>query len=225
MNILQIVQSACLSLDLERPQSLFSSTDRTWQEMGDCVNTALRQIVDEYDWQKLIRTAVITGNGVATAFPLPDDFSRMVKDASLIGQNWIFYPAMMMDDFNQWLEMLNYPVSSWQQKWMIFGGNVNVIPVLPNAQTLTYGYISENAVNSNGSAKAEFTMDTDTFALDDELLRLAIIWNWKQAKGYDFQAELAKYQERYEKQRFRDVGSPQTLITGGWRRNYGRGFV
>ncbi len=225
MNILQIVQSACLSLDLERPSSLFSSTDRTWQEMQDCVNVALRQIVDEYDWQKLIRTAVVTGDGAATAFPLPSDYSRMVKDASLIGKNWIFYPAMQMQDFNQWLELLNFPISTWEQRWMLFGGNLNVMPILPLNQTLTYGYISENVVNSNGVETAEFTLDTDTFALDDEMLRLAIIWNWKQSKGYDFQAELAKYQERYEKQRFRDVGAPQTLITGGRSRNYGRGFV
>lgn len=226
MNILAIVQSASLSLDLERPQTVFASTDRTWQEMADTVNTASRQILDDYDWQKLIKTAVLAGTGVATSFPLPDDYSRMVKDASLVGTFWRFYPAQQVQDFNQWLMLQNYPIAEWQQAWMVYGGNMNVMPALPLNEILSYGYISTNVVV--GSDPTTFTADSDTYFLDDELLRLSIIWNWKESKGFDFSADLAKYQERMEKQRFRDVGSRQNIVTGGWRaRAYGwpGGFV
>ena len=218
MNILAIVQSAALSLDLERPTTLFSSTDRTWQEMQDNVNTAALQILDDYDWQRLIKTATITGDGVATAFPLPADYSRMVKDATLVGPNWRFYPNQQMQDFNHWLELQEYPIATWQQRWMLFGGSLNIAPVLPTGDTLAYGYISNNIVV--GADPTTFTADTDTWVLDDELLRLSIIWNWKQAKGFDFSAELAKYQERLEMQRFRDVGSRQSIVIGGRRGRY-----
>lgn len=215
MNILQIVQSASLLIDVERPQALFASTDRTSLELVNTVNTAALQILDDYDWQRLIRTATIAGDGIATAFPLPGDYSRMVKDASLVGPNWRFYPAQQMQDFNHWLELIDYPVATWQQRWMVFGGNLNIMPVLPAAMPLSYGYISTSIVD--GADPSAFTADTDNFVLDDELLRLSIIWNWKEAKGYDFSADLAKYQERLEKQRFRDVGSRQTIIGGGSR--------
>lgn len=215
MNILQIVQSASLLIDVERPQALFASTDRTSLELVNTVNTAALQILDDYDWQRLIRTATIAGDGIATAFPLPSDYSRMVKDASLVGPNWRFYPAQQMQDFNHWLELIDYPVATWQQRWMVFGGNLNIMPVLPAAMPLSYGYISTSIVD--GADPSAFTADTDNFVLDDELLRLAIIWNWKDAKGFDFSADLAKYQERLEKQRFRDVGSRQTIIGGGSR--------
>lgn len=224
MNILAIVQSAVLSLDLERPTALYSSTERTWQEMGDVVNTAALQILDDYDWQKLIKTATVTGDGALTAFPLPADYSRMVKDASLIGPNWRFYPAQQLQDFNVWLELQSYPIQQWQQQWMVFGGNLNVMPVLPNGDVLRYGYISNAIVT--GSDPARFVADTDNFVLDDELLRLGIIWNWKKSKGYDFAAELAQYQERLEKLRFRDVGSRQTIISGrGARGRWSMGQV
>lgn len=218
MNILQIVQAATLSIDVDRPQVLFTSTDRTALELIDTVNTAALQILDEYDWQRLIRTATITGDGVLTAFPLPDDYSRMVKDASLVGPNWRFYPAQQMQDFNHWLELMDYPVATWEQRWMVFGGNLNIMPIMPLNTPLSYGYISTSIVG--GPDLSTFTTDDDTFVLDDELLRLGIIWNWKKSKGYDFSAELAQYQQRMEMQRFRDVGSRQTLITGGRRGRY-----
>jgi len=218
MNILAIVQSAALNLDLERPTTVFSSTDRTWQEMQDTVNTAALQILDDYDWSKLIKTATITGDGVATAFPLPSDYSRMVKDASLIGPGWLFYPTQQLQDFNIWLEMMNYPIATWQQHWMVFGGNLNVMPILPVNTPLSYGYISQNIVV--GADPTTFTADTDTFVLDDEMLRLCIIWNWKKSKGYDFSAEIAQYQQRLEMQRFRDVGSRQNIVIGGRRGRY-----
>lgn len=220
MNILEIVQSASLSIDVERPSALFANTDRTSLELCDTVNTASRQILDDYDWQKLIKTALITGDGVEAAFSLPADYSRMVKDATLVGPNWRFYPAQQMQDFNHWLELISYPITTWQQRWMVFGGNLNIMPIIPLNDTLAYGYISTSVVV--GSDPSQFTTDTDTYVLDDELLRLSIIWNWKEGKGYDFSADLAKYQERLEKQRFRDVGSRQTIVTGGWRsRSYG----
>lgn len=218
MNVLQIAQRASLLLDLERPTALFASTDRTMLEFADTVNVAAQQIMDDYDWSALIRTATVTGTGAQTAFPLPDDFSRMVRDASLLGVTLQWYPAQQMQDYNRWLELETYTdLQTWDQRWMVFGGQLNLRPALPNAEVLRYGYITKNIVN--GADPTMFTADTDTWLLDDELLRLSIVWNWKQAKGFDFQAELAKYAEQLEKLRFRDVGSRQTIISG---RGYGR---
>jgi hypothetical protein len=218
MNIIQIVQSATLSIDVERPQTLYSNTDRTSLELTNTVNTAALQILDDYDWQRLIRPATIVGDGIQTAFPLPSDYSRMVRDASLIGPNWRFYPAQQLQDYNRWLELMNYPVATWEQRWMVFGGNLNIMPIMPLDTPLSYGYISTSIVI--GADPTTFTADTDQFVLDDELLRLGIIWNWKSAKGYDFSSELAQYQQRLEMQRFRDVGSRQTIIGGGRRGRY-----
>lgn len=218
MNIIQIVQSASLSIDVDQPQVLFTSTDRTALELANTVNTSALQILDDYDWQKLIKTATIVGDGIETAFALPADYSRMVKDASLIGPNWRFYPSQQMQDYNQWLELIDYPIATWEQRWMVFGGNLNVRPIMPLATTLSYGYISSSIVL--GSDPTTFTADSDQFVLDDELLRLGIVWNWKKSKGYDFSADLAQYQQRMEMLRFRDVGSRQTLIIGGRRGRY-----
>lgn len=218
MAVLQIAQRACLLIDLERPSSLYASTDRTMQELGDTINVAATQILDDYDWQALIRTASVVGDGVVSAFDLPSDYSRMVKDANLWGQSIQWVPSQQMQDYNHWLELETYSdLETWNQRWMIFGNQLHVRPVVPSLELLRYGYITKNIVN--GADQTQFTADTDEFVLDDELLRLSIVWNWKKSKGFDFQADLAQYAERLEKLRFRDVGARQTIITG---RGYGR---
>lgn len=212
MTVLDIVKQAVLVLDLDQPSVLFSSTDRTWLEMAQMVNTCVKQILEEYDWQRLIKTATITGDGVSLSFPLPADYDRMVKDANLWTPTYTYYPSQQVQDFNLWLQMQSWAIETWQPRWMLYGGNLNVMPVLPTGDTLAYGYISNALVS--GADTSKFTADTDNFVLDDELLRLSIIWNWKKAKGYDFQAEAAEYAEAINRARFKDVGARQTIISG-----------
>lgn len=223
MTILSIIQKATLSLDLEQPSAVYSSTERTWMEMANIANIAAQDILDEYDWSRLIKTATFTGDGVQTAFPLPVDYSRMVKDANIWSPSFIWYPAMQMQDFNEWLRLDSYDMETWQQRWMMFGGNLNVRPPVPTGNVMSYGYISNNIVT--GTDPTQFTADTDEFILDDYLLQLCIIWNWKKMKGYDFQVELAEYGEWLEELRFRDVGSRQVIVSGRNRYRFPTGQI
>lgn len=211
MTVLDIVKSAVTVLGLPIPSVLYSSTERTWVEVGTMVNACARQILEEYDWSRLIKTATIIGDGVSTSFPLPDDYDRMVKDANLWGPSYTFYPAQQIQDFNRWLELQSYSVETWEPRWALFGGNINVLPARESGDTLTYGYISNSIVNGG---QTQFENDSDTFVLDDRLLRLSFIWNWKKAQGMDFSAEFAEYQEALERARFKDPGSRQSIISG-----------
>lgn len=212
MSVLSTVQAACTSLDLEVPTVLYSSTDRTWVEMSVLVNTCAQQILEEYDWQRLIKTHTVTGDGVLSYFLLPSDYDRMVKDANLWSDQYRLTQSQQLQDFNEWLQLQTEGVETWSPRWMLFGGNLNVLPVLPSGQTLSFGYIS-NAIVNNGAASV-FAADTDTFVLDERLLRLSIIWNWKKAKGFDFQVEAAEYAEAMNRARFKDVGARQSIING-----------
>lgn len=215
MTVLSVIQSATTVLDLETPTVVYSSTDRTWVEMGTMVNTCARQILEEYDWQKLIKTRTITGDGALLAFSLPDDYDRMVKDANLWGPNFTWYPSQQVFDFNEWLQLQSYAIESWEPRWMLYGGNLNIMPVLGIDETLTFGYISNLIVKpATGANKTEFTLDSDSFVLDERLLRLSLIWNWKKAKGFDFSAELAEYEEAISRARFKDPGARQSIISG-----------
>lgn len=223
MAILDVVQSIAFDVGLEVPSVIYSSTDRTWQKMGVMVNTCARQILEEYDWQRLIKTHTITGDGMASAFSMPTDYDRMVKDANLWGSSYTFYPAQQIQDFNYWLELLSYDVETWQPRWAVFGGNINVLPAIEAAETLSFGYISNGIVTGTDTTK--FTADTDTFVLDERLLRLSLIWNWKKSEGRDFQPEAQEYAEAMSRAKFKDPGARQTLISGRGRNRWPTGQV
>lgn len=223
MSVLSVVQEASvLSLGLEKPSVLFTNTSRTWVEMCALVNECARQILEDYDWAALKKVATVTGDGTLTAFPLPSDYDRMVKDANLQGDGFSYYPSQQVTDFNQWVEMLSWSIDSWEQRWSVFGGNLNILPALPTTEPLTYGYISRNIVNNS---QPEFVADTDTFTLDERLLKLSIIWNWKANKGMDYAGDLQKYEDAMAKARFKDNGSRQTIYSGrGYRWPTGQSF-
>lgn len=223
MAVLDVVQSIAFDVGLEVPSVIYSSTDRTWQKMGVMVNTCARQILEEYDWQRLIKTHTITGDGTASAFTMPTDYDRMVKDANLWGSSYTFYPAQQIQDFNYWLELLSYDVETWQPRWAVFGGNINVLPAIEAGETLSFGYISNGIVNGTDATK--FTADTDTFVLDERLLRLSLIWNWKKSEGRDFQPEAQEYAEAMSRAKFKDPGARQTLISGRGRYRWPTGQV
>ena len=210
MTVLSVVRDAATSLGLEIPSVLFSNTSRTWVEMQSVVNDCARQILDEYDWQRLKNVATITGDGALTAFTLPADYDRMVMGANLIGPSFTYYPSQQVADFNQWLEMQAYSLDSWEQRWSMFGGNLNILPALPASETLTYGYVSNSIVNGS---QPEFTADTDTFTLDERLLKLCVIWNWKRNKGQDYAGDLQMYEDDISRARFKDPGSRQTIYS------------
>lgn len=215
MSVLKVAQDAALSLGLAYPSVVFSSTERTWQQMQATVNECARQILDAYDWSRLKKVATITGDGVLTSFPMPADYERMVKDANLWGPNLTFYPSQQVADFNEWLEMLSWSIESWQPRWSVFGGSLNVLPVMEDQSTLTYGYISKWVVN--GTAE-QFSSDSDNFILDERLLTLAVIWNWKKQQGQDYAGELAEYEEALDRQRWKDTGARQSIISGRYMR-------
>ena len=222
MTVLSVVRDAATSLGLEIPSVLFTNTSRTWVEMQPVVNECARQILEEYDWQRLKKVATVTGNGVLKSFPLPDDYDRMIMDANLWGPNFTYYPTQQVTDFNQWLEQLSWALESWDQRWSLFGGNLNILPALPVSEPLTYGYISNSI--ANGSSP-EFTADTDTFTLDERLLKLCVIWTWKRNKGQDYAGDLQAYEDALGRARFKDPGSRQTIRSGrGYRWPTGQSF-
>lgn len=210
MTVLSTIQSVAAVVDIEIPSVVYSSTDRTMIEMGVMANTCARQILEEYDWQRLKKIATITGDGTATTFSLPADYDRMVKDANLVGPSFTFHAHSQITDANQWLELQSYEIPSWEPRWSLFGGSLNVLPALGSTLILQYFYISNWIVNGT---QAEFTADTDTFVLDERLLRLCMIWNWKAQKGQEYSNELQDYQEAMSRATFKDPGTRQAITS------------
>lgn len=238
MTVLSVVQGASLSLGLEYPSVLFSATTRTAMELQETANECALQILQAYDWSILKRIATFTGDGIASAFALPADYDRMVKDANIWGPSMTFYPSQQVSDFNQWVQLLSDNVETWQPRWAVFGSSVgsapnrvdlNMLPPPALAEVYSFGYISNGIAYTFGDVGPDatllrrFTSDDQVFRLSERLLKQSIIWNWKKAKGQDYAADLAEYEETMSDLTFKDTGARQTIISGRGRYRYPTG--
>jgi hypothetical protein len=207
VTILSIVQQASAKIGIERPSALFSSTEREHFELAATANDAARFIAERHDWNAIKRTFTITGNGETDAFDLPHDYDRMPKRQSV----WTSRLECALEgpvDHDVWLGRLTQDIAVGLGSWTLLGGQIAFYPVLTDGETASYYYMSGHyATDAAGERKAAFTADDDGFALDDDLLRLAVIWMWKRDKGLPFEAAMADFMTKMDRKASEDRGS------------------
>ena len=192
MSILTVVQSAATVIGIEVPAQVFPSTDRTMVEMKSMINRVAKQVAREHDWSMLRMIYEITDTG--SDFELPPNYDRMIRDGEIWGSSWGNSPLSQINSLNEWIQVTDQDYSSWSVSgyWTIMGGRLHVSPA--SGSPFKFGFISNEIVRNGQALKQQFTNDADVFRLSEYLLELALIWNWKAAKGDDYAEEMAAYQ-------------------------------
>lgn len=187
---LQIARDAAVKLGLDRPSVLFSSSQRTEQELSRALVEAADKIVQAHDWQLLKTQETHVGDGTTTEYAMPVDFLRMPKDAEIWSTRWQ-HPLVRITP-EDWLnlDIRDYDVVTGS--WTIYGGNFVYKPALASGEDARFFYVSDRCVADNvGTPKATFTADLDTFRLDDRVLELVLVWVWRAQKSLDYAEEQA----------------------------------
>jgi hypothetical protein len=147
----------------------------------------------------LKKVATITGDGILTEFPMPEDYDRMVRDAHMWTNFTPFWNAQQVSNVDSWLAMEESGFFSMVVPvWIIFANLFHVRPALDVPDTLKYFYVSKYVVSDNGSPvgiSETFSADTQSFVLDERLLTHCLVYNWKMAKGLDYSADLQQYED------------------------------
>lgn len=219
MTILQVVQGAATVLGIDVPTLVYGSTQREIVEMQYLVNEVARRIAESHDWQMLKVVKQYDGDGVSEAFDLPSDYDMMLTTASVWSSEWTWNLNHILDS-DQWLEMQVIPFTFIYGNWMIYGGQYHQLPIMPVGANVKFFYISNLIVQaSDMSTKAAFTADDDTFRLDERLLKLGIIWQWKAYKGYPYAEDMANYEKQLAVCLQKDGGS-KPIVSGRPRHNW-----
>ena len=89
----------------------------------------------------------------------------------------------------------------------------SITPVMTPAVTARFSYLDKNCVALTSSGFGDtFTADTDAFRLDERLLKLGMIWTWKQLKGSPYAEDMGTYQDALAVASGAD--SPAPIIVG-----------
>ena len=219
MTVLSVVQQASSVLGLAIPSTLFSQTDRTSVEIQYMINFCAKQLLDEYAWERLLKRHVLIGDAVTEAFDLPADYDRMTVASHFWSNQMPFWNGVQIGSLDEWIaiEATGF-IAMVTPIWIIFGGQIHVIQPLGTGETLTYPYVSNLIVRSQGSTspvgdKPEFTEDTDSFIIDERVLRTCFVYNWKLAKGFDYSSELQELQNAFSYAVGKDKG-PRVIREG-----------
>jgi hypothetical protein len=197
MTILSVVQQVCPVVGVTVPTSVFAGigSNRTMQEMSALATEMAQRIAyDTREWTQQKQTQVFTGDGVKTAFNLPSDYLRMLLTANVWRSTQTAQPMTFIADTDEWLwrRARNW-VNSWGE-WTLLGGQMLIQPVMGVGVTATFPYLSKNCITLASSGLGDsFLADADQFRLQDRLLKLGMIWQWKANKGSPYAEDLSTY--------------------------------
>lgn len=215
MSALSACQEAIARLVARRPASVFASDDEICVEIASLANEAATDIMKGHDWQALTKLKIITGDGVTAAFPMPDDYDRMVNGQDVHSGTWTYMRYENAGTLDNWQDLNALLPAIPPGYWIILENQMNFLPTVSVGNDARYYYVSKQwARAASGTPKALFDRDDDTFALEDRLLTLALIWRWKSMKGMDYQEDIKSAEMALSEAMARDKGS-RTIRKGG----------
>lgn len=216
MTILSVVKDVCAVVGVTLPQSIFSGItgNRTMQEMLALSNEMAQRIAyDTRDWVKLKKVQTFTGDGVKTAWDLPANYKRMLLTANLWGSANTQTPMMFVPDTDEWLNRRANNMVNSVGEWTMLGGQMLIVPALALGSTAYFAYLDKNCIALAGGGFGEtFAADGDGFALDERVLKLGMIYQWKAQKGAPYAEDMGTFGDALTNVMGRD--SPAPIILG-----------
>lgn len=225
MTILSVVQDVCRTVGVIAPTSIFSgiSTNRTMQEILTCTNEMAQRIAyDLREWTKLKVTVTYVGDGVTTAWPLSANYKRMLKTANVWRSTSTQRPMRFISDTDEWLQRRAAQQTDAWGEWTLLGDFMHIFPAMGVGVSAFYAYLDKNCVVLNGGGYGDvFVNDNDRYRLNERLLKLGVIWQWKAQKGSPYAEDMGTYSDCLSTESGTDKPNP-ILIDRAPASNYSR---
>jgi hypothetical protein len=197
MSILSVVREVARAVGVPDTSSVFSNIagNRTMQEMLVLGNEMAQRIAyDDREWTALKLNATLTGDGVTTDFNLPANYKRMLLTANVWRSTSTQIPMRFVPDTDEWMQRRAAHYLDGNGEWTIYGGQMHIFPAMGVGITATFVYLDKNCISlAGGGFGTEFLTDADTFRLDERVLRLGMIWQWKAQKGSPYAEDMGTY--------------------------------
>lgn len=205
MSVVSVCQEAAAFLGISIPAVVVGATDREVIELRATLNEAAAALAEAHPWQTLTTLQSYSGDGSTEAFALPSDYHFMPKDSQLWTTR-LDGPMYHVVNPNDWREINERNYEFVRGVWTLIGDEILIKPAPESSETVTFYYQSRSVWD--GAAKtAEPVADTDTFRLNDRLLKLGIIWNWRQYKGLSYAEDMQTYEHALADAIERDRGA------------------
>lgn len=165
------------------------------------------ELVRDYDWQQLSKTATVNTVASTSLYDLESDYERIAPDTM-----WNNSDARYMCGHTtrrRWAAITNASVySSFTYDWRLKGGQIQVFPTPDSVFTFNYEYLSNiYAKNSSGTDRADgWVDDTDLPKLPQDLFIYGIRYYFADSKTLPNSSKWgAEYYDLIESRANKDV--------------------
>jgi hypothetical protein len=227
MSLLTVVQGVCAVVGVSIPtSSVFTNinSNRTMQEMLALANEMAQRIAYDAgrDWGALKKSALLLGadlnpdpdiTELQTAFPLPSDYKRMLLTSQVWRSTSTQQPMRFVSDTDEWMQRRASNENEAWGEWAIHGGEMHIWPGMPVGTSATFAYLNKNCIAlASGGYGDTFMADTDSYRLNERLLRLGMIYQWKANKGSPYAEDMGSFSDALAMEMGHDKPSP--IIVG-----------
>jgi len=212
LSLLTALNDAQRLLSLSVTSQIVADGQETQNLLYALAKEEVEECANDRDWPILRRTqsftttlASLQTSGKASDYDraIADTFWNTTRDYKVYGplsdQEWAIANGAAVTS------------ATWQNAMFRYDG-LHIFPVPTVAETVTYEYIINTPWETSvGAALTSPTADNDVSKFGDRLLKLGVVWRYKQAKGRDYAEDLRNYEmaknAAWEKQR----GAPRML--------------
>jgi hypothetical protein len=229
MSLLSVVKDVCVQTGVAMPGSVFSgiSGNRTMQEMLALANEMAQRIAtDTRDWTRMKALHSFVGDGITTAWDLPNNYRRLLLTTNVWSSVTTHAPLRFFPDADMWVRRRKDNRTDGSGEWTLIGGQMHIFPVLPPGAVASFVYLSKHCVALAGAGgySDTFLSDGDTFVLDERLLKLGMTWQWKANKGSPYAEDMGTYSDALTTALGSDSPAPilsnYPHVAGGWHANF-----
>jgi hypothetical protein len=220
MTCLTIVQSVCQELGINVPNAVATSADPQITQMFALLNKEGKALRDRpaEGWQALQLQATFT----TVATEIQTTVEAVAPNYRYILNNTIWDRSNRRPIFGpltpqQWQMQKGWFSTGPYSQYRIQNGNIEFVPVPTAGNSCAFEYATRAWVTDGSLNYVEFTADTQTSLINEELLKLGLLYRWKQVKGLDYSENKIEYEDRVNQAIARDTPKPILAMS---RMNY-----
>lgn len=219
---LEMTNQALQEIGLPQAPTIISvQDDQTGFQMHGLLNALGTQLVRVHDWQFLEKTATFVGDGVTTAFDLPEDYGRMVNQTQWAAKNKRPMYGPMSPQGWSWVQFGIVSVGVYY-RYRIIGNQFHVFPTPPVGEEFNFYYISKYWVYDpdTDQYKTEVTDDGDLTLFDEFLMVAGMKYKLWSAKGMNAAELLAEFNYMLNAEKSQTQGAGVISLDSRWEHLY-----
>lgn len=209
-----IINSVCRMVGLPTTNDPAGSSDAAIQQMVAAANMAGEDMMNLYDWQRLVKLYEITVQSdypgqLEKSFDLPGDFWQFIDQTQWNKDTRL--PAIGPVSAQVWQEIrIRMPKVVLTFLWQIRDQKLWIQSPPSSGQMFSFYYMSQGWVIDQDDTdlyKNEATKNGDTILFNTYLMKLLTRVKWLEMKGFDSSAAMRDFQVNYENRKGDERGA------------------